>query len=177
MTAGTKEIYLQVGAGTYTGGDYDAGGAPGTNTTINTVSLSLPASAVGSGAAQTMTSNSTVADSFYDGYAVCNPPTQVYIGAWSRDASGAATLTVTSPTSLASGADTIAFSQISWTSTANGDATADIAAGAFNGGSVALASIATNTWVEDCLTFTYKNSAVAAAGVYTGTAVYTLSQP
>jgi len=176
-TAGAKEIYLQVGAGTYNGGNYNAGGTPGVNATVNTVSLAVPAASVGNGVAQAMTSNSAVADSFYDGYAVCNPPTQVYIGGWSRDTTGAATLTVTSPANLTSGADTIPFSQISWTSTANGDATADIAAGTFNGGSVALASIATNTWVEDCMTFTYKNTAVAAAGTYTGTAVYTLSQP
>jgi hypothetical protein len=177
MNPGSKEIYLQVGAGTYNGGNYDVGGVPGANATINTVSVSLTAAGLAGGAAQAMTSNSTVADSFYDGYDVCNPPAQVYIGAWSRDASGAATLTVTSPASLTSGSSTIPFSQISWTSGANGDATADIAAGKFNGGSVALASISNDTWVEDCMTFTYANSGIVAAGVYTGEAVYTLSQP
>jgi hypothetical protein len=177
MTPGSKEIYLQVGAGTYAGGNYDAGGVPGTNATINTVSLSLTAAQVPSGASLTMTSNSSVSDSFYDGYAVCNPPTQVYIGAWSRDAPGAATLTVTAPASLTSGSSTIPFSQISWTSGANGDSTADIAAGTFSGSSVTLASLANNTWVEDCMTFTYANSSIAAAGTFTGEAVYTLSQP
>ena len=177
MSPGTKEIYLQVGAGTYSGGYYDQGGVPGTNTAINLVSASLTAAQVGSHGSVAMTSNSSVADSFYDGYAVCNPPNQVYIGAWSRNAAGAATLTVTTPANLTSGSSTIPFSQISWTSGANGDSTADIAAGSFNGSSLTLASIANDTWVEDCMTFAYANSAVAAAGVFTGEAVYTLSQP
>jgi len=180
MTAAPREIYVQVGAGTYTGGNYSSGGKPGANTTINTVSVTVPAASVGGGSAQQMTSNSTVADSFFDGYATCNPPTEVYVGAWSQEPkgqTGVATLSVTSPANLTSGAHAIPFSQISWTSAANGDATADVAAGTFNGGSVALASIAANTWVEDCLTFTFKNSAVVAAGTYTGQAIYTLSQP
>ncbi|HZL01256.1 MAG TPA: hypothetical protein VFC47_15310 [Caulobacteraceae bacterium] len=192
MKAAPREIYVQVGAGTYTGGNYatstgsgrtfkkTSGGKPGVNTTIDTVSVTVPAASVGTGTTQQMTSNSAVADSFYDGYATCNPPTEVYVGAWSQEPAGqtgVATLTVTSPANLTSGADTIPFSQISWTSTANGDTTADVAAGTFNGGSVALASIAANTWVEDCLTFTFKNSAIVAAGTYTGQAVYTVSQP
>jgi hypothetical protein len=177
ISSGTREIYLQVGAGTYNGGDFLQGGTPGANATINTVSLTVPGASVGNGVAQTMTSNSAVADSSYNDYAVCNPPTQVYIAAWSRASSNSATLTVSSPASLTSGAETIPFTQISWTSTANGDATADIAAGTFSGGSVALATIKKNTWVEDCMTFSYQNSGVAAAGTYAGEAVYTLSLP
>lgn len=177
ISSGTREIYLQVGAGTYNGGDFLQGGTPGANATINTVSLTVPGASVGNGVAQTMTSNSAVADSSYNDYAICNPPTQVYIAAWSRASSNSATLTVSSPASLTSGAETIPFTQISWTSTANGDATADIAAGTFSGGSVALATIKKNTWVEDCMTFSYQNSGVAAAGTYAGEAVYTLSLP
>ncbi|MHB8528114.1 MAG: hypothetical protein ACYC8V_01205 [Caulobacteraceae bacterium] len=179
ITPGAREIYLQVGAGTYNGGNYNAGGTPGNNVTINVVSLTVPAAKVGDGVSQRMTSNSAVADSFYDGYAVCSPPNQVYVGAWSRPGagSGAASLSVSSPATLASGGDTIPFSQISWTSRANGDATADIAAGAFNGGSVPLATIAANTWVEDCLTFSYANSAIVPSGTYRGRTVYTLSLP
>lgn len=179
ITPGAREIYLQVGAGTYNGGNYNAGGKPGTNTTINVVSVTVPAASVGNGAAQAMTSNSTVSLSFYDGFAVCNPPSQVYVGAWSRPGAGsnAATVTVTSPATLSNGVSSIPFSQISWTSTANGNATADLAGGTFNGGSVTLATIAPNTWVEDCFTFSYANAAVAAAGTYTGRAVYTISLP
>ena len=50
--ANPKAIYLQVGVGTFTGGNYNAGGTPGNNTTINTVSVTVPAAAVGNGTAQ-----------------------------------------------------------------------------------------------------------------------------
>jgi hypothetical protein len=180
MTPGTRTIYLQVGAGTYTGGTYQNGGTPANNATINVVSVSVPAAAVGNGTAQAMTSNSAVGTSFYDGYAVCNPPNQVYVAGWSRPglaSSGSAVLSVTAPTNLTNaGGSTIPFSQISWTSTANGNTNADIAAGTF-GGTLTLATIAANTWVEDCLTFSYKNTNIVASGVYTGRATYTLSLP
>lgn len=180
ITPGPKEIYIQVGNGTYTGGNYNAGGQPATNTTINIVSLSISAASLGNGTSQMMTSNSTFANSFYDGYAVCNPPNQVYVGGWARVVgnTGNALLTVSTPTNLvnASG-DALPFSTISWTSTANGNTKADIAAGTFNGGSVALANIAANTWVENCLTFSYANTSVPAEGTYTGRATYTLSLP
>ena len=179
MTPGVREVYLQVGAGTYIGGNYNAGGTPGTNTTLNVASVSVPAASVGTGAAQAMTSNSAVSLSFYDGYAVCNPPNQVYVGAWSRPGLGinAATVTVSTPAALSNGVSTIPFSQISWTSTANGNAAADLAAGTFNGGSVTLATIAANTWVEDCFTFSYANASVLPSGTYTGRATYTISLP
>ena len=179
ITPGARSMYLQVGVGTYIGGNYNAGGLPGNNATINLVSVTVPAAVVGNGVAQAMTSNSATANSFYDGFAVCNPPAQVYIGGWSRPGvgTGTAVLTVTSPANLTSGADTIPFSQISWTSTANGSATADIAAGTFTGGTLTLANIAANRWVENCFTFSYKNTVFAASGNYTGRAVYTLSLP
>ncbi len=179
MTPGARTIYLQVGNGSYTGGNYNQGGTPANNATINLVSVSVAPAALGNGVAQGMTSNSTAANSFYDGYAVCNPPNQVYVGGWARPGSGngAAVLTVSTPTNLtASGGTTIPFSQIYWTSTANGNTNPDIAAGTF-GGTVTLATIAANTWVEDCLTFSYKNTNLVAAGVYTGRATYTLSLP
>ena len=113
-----------------------------------------------------MTSDSTQSVSFYDSFPVCNPPSQVYVGGWVRTPSGtgSGTLSVISPTSLLSAAgDAIPFTQISWTSTANGNATADIPAGTFNGGTLALRTIAANTWVENCFTFSYANTAVVAA--------------
>jgi hypothetical protein len=179
VTPGAKTIYLQVGTGSYTGGNYNAGGTPANNATINQVSVTVAAPVVGTGAAQAMTSNSGTSASFYDGYAVCNPPAQVYVGGWARlpTGSGTAVLTVTSPANLTSGSNTIPFSEISWTSTANGDTTPDVASGTFNGGTVTLANIAAGTWVEDCHTFTYANSAVRAAGTYTGRATYSLSLP
>lgn len=178
ITAGPKALFLQVGNGSYSG-TYQSGGTPLNNATVNTVSVTVPANVVGKGTAQPMTSNSTQSTSFYDSYAVCNPPDQVYVGGWVRtpSGSGSGTLSVTSPASLTSGTSTIPFTQISWTSTANGDSTPDIPAGTFNGGTLALRSIAANTWVENCHTFSYANTLVVAAGTYTGQVTYTLVLP
>jgi hypothetical protein len=165
-----RAVYLQVGNGTNLAD----------NTTINQVSVTLPAAALGTGVAQAMTSNSTQANSFFDNFAVCNPPAQVYVGGFFRlpaASTVSAVLQVSTPATLTSGTDTIAFSQISWASTANGNATADIPAGTFNGGTVFLRNIRANTWVENCHTFSYANSQVVAAGVYTGRATYTLTAP
>ena len=178
ITAGPKAIFLQVGIGSYTG-FYNTGGTPLNNAQVNVVSVTVPASAVGKGTAQAMTSDSTQAASFYDNFVVCTPPAQVYIGGWVRTPAGTGTgvLSVTSPTSLTSGASTIPFSQISWTSTAIGNATADIPAGAFNGGTLTLRNIAAGNWVENCHTFSYANAAVVDAGTYTGRVTYTLALP
>jgi len=178
ITSGTRAIYLQVGAGGYSG-YYATGGTPGNNATINVVSVTVPAANVGSGTAQTMTSNSTVSMSPIDAYTFCTPPTQVYIGAWSRPGSGTgvATLTVTTPANLTSGTDTIPFSQISWTMSGIGDVTYEFPNGAFSGGTQTLATFPANTWKEQCMTFTYANTAVRAAGTYSGRATYTLSLP
>lgn len=169
VTPGARALYLQVGAGTNNGN----------NSTINKVSVAVPAAAVGNAVAQPMTSDSTVSISFYDNFVVCNPPQQVYIGAWYRTpgTGSAAVLSVSTPSVLSSATDTIPFTSISWTSTANGNATADIPAGTFVGGTQTLRSIAINTWVENCLTFSYANNVVPAAGTYTGRATYTLTAP
>jgi hypothetical protein len=178
ISAGPKAAFLQVGIGSYSG-VYVSGGTPLNNTQVNVVSVTVPASAVGQGTPQQMTSDSTQSASFYDNFVVCNPPSQVYIGGWVRTPTGTGTgvLSVASPASLTSGANTIPFSQISWTSTANGNATPDIPAGAFNGGTLALRNIAAGTWVENCHTFSYANAAVVAAGTYTGRVTYTLVLP
>ncbi|MBU6436502.1 MAG: hypothetical protein KGQ77_03165 [Betaproteobacteria bacterium] len=170
INPGSRAVYLQVGNGT----------SSGNNSTINVVSVSVPANAVGSGAAQQMTSDSTAANSFYDGYNVCNPPAQVYVGGYFRQPSTTTTsavLQVTSPASLQNGTSVIPFTQISWTSTANGNPAADIPAGTFSGGTQVLTSIASNTWVENCHQFSYLNNAVVAAGTYTGRVTYTLTAP
>ena len=128
ITPGTRAIYLQVGNGSYTG-TYTGGGTPGKNATINKVSVTVPAAQVGNGTAQQMTSDSTQAISFYDNYAFCNPPTQVYIGGFFRlpGTTGTATLSVTTSAANLVNAtgDTIPFSQISWTSSGNGDTGAE----------------------------------------------------
>lgn len=179
ISSGSRAIYLQIGQGGYSGTHLN-GGTPGNNGTVNTVSVSVPAGVVASGTAQQMTSNSTVAQSPIDGFVFCTPPSQVYIGAWSRPGgtgSGVATLTVTTPANLTSGSDTIPFSQISWTMSGIGDTVFQFPNGSFTGGTQTLATFPANTWKEQCMTFQYANSVLPAAGTYTGRAVYTLSLP
>ena len=172
LTAGPKQLFLMVGVGT-----------PGANnTTINVVSVSVPAASIGNGTALAMTSDSTQSASPYDGYAVCNPPGDMYVGASYRQPNAttgpaSATLQVTTPASLTSGTDTIPFTQIRWTSSANGNTTADLPAGTFNGGTLFLANVGRNTFVENCYAYSYANSVVAPAGTYTGRAVFTLVSP
>lgn len=178
INAGPRGAFLQVGVGSYSG-LHQSGGTPLNNTTVNIVSVTVPANQVGRGTAQAMTSNSTQSTSFYDGFTVCTPPAQVYIGGWVRTPTGAGSgvLSVTSPASLTSGTRTIPFTQISWTSTALGNTAPDIPAGTFTGGTQALRTIAANTWVENCHTFSYANTVVPAAGTYTGQVTYTLVVP
>ncbi len=177
------QIYLRVGDGAFNG-LYINGGTPAASAIINRVSVAVPAAAVGNGAAQAMTTNATQATSFYDGFAFCNLPSQVYVGGYNRrgrnGAGGNGALTVTAPASLVNAnGDTIPFSQISWTSSGNGDgaATQPFPAGTFTGGTQALASFPVNTWRESCHTFSYANANMVAAGTYTGQVTYTLSVP
>ena len=178
---GTRAIYLQVGNGSFTG-TYSGGGTPGNNATVNRVTVTVPANVLGTGAAQQMTSNSTQAVSYYDNYNFCNPPIQVYVGGFFRlpGTTGTATLSVTTSAANLVNAtgDTIPFSQVSWTSTGNGDTGAEvIPGGTFTGGTQTLATFGVNTWNESCHTFSYANAASVAAGTYTGRATYTLSAP
>ncbi len=178
ITPGARAVYLAVGNAT----------ANSNNTTVNRVTLDLPANQVGTGAAQVMNSTSganrsTQAVSPYDNYTVCTPASgQVYVGGFFRlPAASAVTavLQVTTPAGLTSGANSIPFSQISWTSTSIGNAgAADIPAGSFvSGGTRFLRNFAANTYVENCHTFIYANTTPVAAGTYDGRATYTLSAP
>ncbi len=180
--ANPRAIYLQVGVGGFTG-TYSGGGTPGNNATVNLVSVTVPASAVGTGTAQAMTTDSTVGASSYDGFVFCNTPAQLYIGGFYRynnnTAGTAATLTATAPANLVStGGDTIPFSQISWTSSGIGDSGAQpFPAGTFTGAVQTIGTIARNQWAESCQTFSYANSAVRPAGIYNGRVTYTLTAP
>ena len=170
VTPGARRVYLAVGNAT----------TDAANATINLVSVTVPANVVGTGTAQAMTSNSTQANSPFDGYNVCVPPNQVYIGGYLREpttTANVARLQVTTPATLTSGADTLPFTEISWTSTALGNPAADIPAGTYNGATLFLRNIASNTYVENCHTFTYANTNLVAAGVYNGRATYTLTSP
>ena len=178
ITSGTKSIFLQVGTGTMTGGTFQSGGTPGNNATVNTVSVTVPAASLGTGPLG-MTPNVIVVTSPWDNYAFCPYPAPVYVGGFYRAPSGgSATLSVTSPANLASGANTLSFNTISWVSAGAADATPTIPSGTFVAGTTqTLLTIARNFWFESCLTFTYANAAVIPAGTYTQQVVYSLTAP
>lgn len=176
IAAASRRVFLHVGNGN----------ADGNNGTVNLVSANLTAAQLLSGTPQAMTSNSTQSTSLYgDGYTTCpTPSTQVIVGASYRRSNGgngpaSATLRVTSPASLTNAAgDTIPFSQISWTVSAAGSSAPNvIPAGTFNGATQTLATVPANTYIENCHTFSYANSAIRAAGTYNGRVTYTLSSP
>ena len=176
LAAASRRVFLHVGNGT----------ANGDNGTINLVTATLTGAQLLSGTPQAMTSNSTQSGSLYgDGYTTCpTPSTQVIVGASYRRSNAAngpasATLRVTSPASLTNAAgDTIPFNQISWTVSAPGSGAPNvIPAGTFNGATQTLATIPANTYIENCHTFSYANSAVRAAGTYNGRVTYTLTSP
>jgi hypothetical protein len=177
----TRTVYLQVGAGTVSTTScwfVLRCPTPGRNTTINTVSVTVPAVQLGNGVPQAMTTNSTTSASPFNGNIVCTAPQQLYVAAYMQERlfgnSGPATLRVTTPATLTNGSNTLPFTQISWTRSSGTTAT-DIPAGTFSGGTQDLLTIATNTWVENCLSFSYANSGVVAAGTYTGRATFTLT--
>ena len=175
-----RSIYLRVGDGGYSG-TFISNGTPQNSATVNRVSVTVPAASLGNGTPLVMTSSATQATSHYDGFAFCNLPNEVYVGGFYRgtasSGNGLLTATVTQPLANASG-DTIPFSQISWTSSGNGDTVAQpFPAGTFTGGTQTLASFPVNTWRESCHAFSYANSSVVAAGTYNGRVTYTLSVP
>ena len=176
IAAAPRRVFLHVGNGS----------ADADNGTVNLVSANLTGTQLLAGAPQAMTSNSTQSASLYgDGFTTCpSPASQVMVGASYRRSNAAngpasATLRVTSPASLTNAAgDTIPFSQISWTVSAPGSGNPNvIPAGTFNGATQTLASIPANTYIENCHSFVYGNSAIRAAGTYNGQVVYTLSSP
>ena len=179
ISAGTRTLFLQVGAGTMTGGNFRSGGTPGNNSTINSVSVNVPSAALGTGV-QAMTTDSTVTISPYDSFAFCAVPAQVYVGGFYRTpgAAGNGTLSVTSPATLSNGlGDTLPFTSISWVSSGAGDATTTIPSGTFTGTTQTLYSVTRNNWFESCLAFQYANTALVPAGTFTGRVTYTLAAP
>jgi hypothetical protein len=182
--ASPQTVYLQVGVGSFTNCyTCTPAGQPGNNTTINTVSTTVAASAVGNGTAQAMTTDSTATKSYWDNYAYCSVPGQLYIGGFYRTTGGttaAVQVTANVPAALTNAAgDTIPFSKIQWTSSGNGDSGAEpFPAGTFvNGGMQNVGSMSSNTWNESCWTFSYLNNTVPPAGTFTGVVRYTLSTP
>ncbi|MGD9585491.1 MAG: hypothetical protein AB7V34_01705 [Brachymonas sp.] len=169
---GSKALYLQVGTGTMSG----------TNTTVNLVSATLSMADVTSGSAVTMTSDSPITTSPYDGWSFCNVPQQVYVGGFNRYKNkhgSSASLSVSAPSALTNAAgDTISFGTISWTVSGNGDTVNAFPDGSFTpGGTVFLYTMPANQWAEGCMAFSYSNASVVGAGTYIGRVTYTLTVP
>ncbi|QHE78163.1 hypothetical protein [Hydrogenophaga sp. PBL-H3] len=184
ITSGARRLFLHVGDGALSGQQGTLNGPAGTSGIVNTVQVSPSVNELLSGAALTMTSNSTQSVSLYGGGNITcpTPERQVMIGAGYRrnNGSGNAVLTVTSPSNLINLAtgDTIPITQISWTvSAANSNVPGVIPAGTFTAGTQTLATVSANTYIENCHTFIYANSAVRAQGTYTGRVTYTLTSP
>lgn len=175
LSAASRRVFLHVGEGT----------ADSTNTTINLVQVNVTGAQLIAGGALPMTTDSTQSRSLYDGYATCpNPGSQIMVGAsYRRSNAGngpaSATLSVSSPPTLTTVAgDAIPFSEISWSVAAPGSPSPNvISAGTFNGASQTLATVAANTYVENCHTFSYANSSPQAAGIYNGRVTYTMTSP
>ncbi|WP_339827159.1 hypothetical protein [uncultured Arenimonas sp.] len=181
INMGTDAVYLRVGDGNFIG-TYANSGIPQSGGAISRVSVTVPQAAVGNGTPQVMTANGRLT-SDWDGYLFCNPG-QLYVGGFYRRSNNAnvnATLTVTAPAALVNAdGDTIPISDISWTSSGNGDggATQPVPSGSFQAGTRTLANdFRRNTWRESCLTFRYANTQLAAGGTYTARVTYTLTAP
>jgi hypothetical protein len=184
ITPGPRALFLQVGLGTMTGGTFNNNGTPGDNGSVNTASVTVPGAQIGSGTAQAMTTNSTVTASAWNGAALCNSPAttgQVYVGGFYRrpgNGGAGATLSVSTPAALINAkGDTLAFSNVAWTSSGNGDPTPTIPNGLFTAGTQTLLVVTRNTWFESCLAFRYLNPQLVPAGTFTGRAIFTLAAP
>lgn len=184
ITSGSRRLFLHVGNGAVSNANGSFNGSVGRSGPINTVSVAPSVAQMLSGAALAMTSDSTQNISLYgDGNNTCpTPASQLMVGAGFRRNNGAnsATLTVSSPpnlTDMVTG-EVIPITQISWTTSAPNGGIADIiSAGTFNGGTQTLATVPGNRYYENCHTFSYANSALRAAGTYTGQVTYTLASP
>lgn len=184
ISADSRALYLRVGTGSmnFEGFSYNQGARPINNTTVQTVSVNVPAAQVGNGTDLQMTGNGDLV-SHLDNFLFCNPG-QIYIGAFFRRPTGGggnnnARVTANYAPNLTNGSgDTIPMTQIRWTSSGNGDTGGQpFASGSFTGSGQQVAAFGRNQWNESCLTFFYGNDQVVAAGSYNNVVTYTLSAP
>ena len=167
----TRQLHLQVG----TGGNGSQ--VMPVNPTVDVVSVTVPAAALGNSASQVMsTSNPNSIDPYPPVALTCSDGRKVLVSAIARVPFGVAnaTLTVNSsvPLTNATG-EILPFSQISWTSSDN-----SIPSGSFNTGAAqTLLNMTTSQQYESCHTFSYANTSLVAAGTYRGRVTYTLSMP
>ncbi|MBW8311912.1 MAG: hypothetical protein K0M64_07720 [Rhizobium sp.] len=181
-----RAVYLRVGDGVMNGGTYSGGGTPGVGGAVAIVQASVPVANIGNGTSVLMTTpNNPRLISDWDGYSFCNSG-QVYVGGFYRSGIGssgslnnAARLTYTAPATLVNAnGQTIPISQISWTTSGNGDNGGQpIPGGTFSAGQNQLTTFPRNTWRESCLTFRYANQNFVASGTYQATVTFTLAQP
>lgn len=184
ITSGARRLFLHVGNGSLSGQSGTLNGSTGNSGIVNTVRADPTVAQLVGGAPLAMTSNSTQSTSLYgDGVVICpTPSSQVLIGAGYRRNNSAADaiLSVSSPTFLTdvSTGEIIPITQISWSVSAPGSPVPGvIPAGTFTGGVQTLTTLPGNRYIENCHTYSYANSALRAAGTYTGQVTYTLSSP
>lgn len=170
----STRVYLHVGTGT----------ADANNSTVDRLTANLTGPELLARNPKAMTNSGNQSRSLSgDNFSTCpTPASQVLIGASYRrngNSQQQATLSVSAPANLVSAAgDTIPITEISWTVAAPGSpAPGIIRAGAFVPGQQQLANVPPNTFIENCHSFRYANSAVRAAGTYDGVVTYTLSTP
>ena len=104
ITSGPKALFLQVGNGSYSG-TYQSGGTPLNNSTVNTVSVAVPANVVGSGVAQPDDEQQyAVGELLCTASSCAIRQARSYVGGWVRtpNGTGSGVLSVTSPASLTS---------------------------------------------------------------------------
>lgn len=184
-----RAVYLRVGDGLMSNGPYNRTTnplpTPGIGGAVPIIRATVAANQVGNGTPVVMTTpNNPRTTSDWDNFQFCNSG-QVYVGGFYRSTNSgggngtAARLTYSAPAFLQNGTgQTIPMSQISWTTSGNGDTGAQpIAAGSFSALSGPLTTIARNQWRETCMTFRYANQNLVAAGTYTATVTFTLAQP
>ena len=170
-----RRLFLHVGAGVL---NADSG-------TVSQFEVTVPGPQLGNGPLPMTTANGQTTSLLNPAITRClSPQSQILIGAsYQRqnvnNGSNSATLSVISPAHLVNArGDTIPFSEIRWSVAGSADTSPfTTVSGTFSPGTVPLASVRANTYVETCQSFTYGNSTVYPAGTYTGTVTYTLSNP
>ncbi|PRH83702.1 hypothetical protein [Arenimonas caeni] len=186
-----RAVYLRVGDGVMINGPYSRTPSifnptfptPGVGGNVPLVRATVPANQVGNNTSILMTTpGNPRTTSDWDNFQFCNSG-QVYVGGFYRATNAStgntARLTYSAPAFLTNeNNQTIPISQISWTTSGNGDVGAQpFGAGTFSAGSTQLTTISRNQWRETCMTFRYANQNLVASGTYTATVTFTLSQP
>ncbi|QJC55067.1 hypothetical protein HC248_00330 [Polaromonas vacuolata] len=184
ISAPPSGLYLQVGDGVGQLNLTAINSGSARNSTVNTVSLAVPAARLGLGPLA-MTTDSLVSTSPIDGYPnYCSIPAQVYIGGFYRtpNTTGSqASLTISAPTALFNPAgERIPINTISWLTSGLGDVANNptVPNGTFStSGSQVLRISPPNVWFESCMQFRYANSQILPPGTYTGQVTYSLTAP